>query len=43
MKQLEEEALINGLNYWGKKVLGRSKFGEECLWSTAGNQMNILC
>lgn len=33
MKQLEEEELINGLNYWGKKVLGRSEFGEECLWS----------
>lgn len=35
MEKLDKEALINGLNYWGKKVLGRSKFGEECLWASA--------
>jgi len=35
MKKLEKLALINDLNNWGNKELGRPRFGKECLWASS--------
>ena len=35
MKKLDKVALINDLNDWGKKELGRPQFGKECLWASS--------
>lgn len=35
MEKLDKVALINDLNDWGEKELGRPRFGKECLWANA--------
>jgi hypothetical protein len=35
MEKLDKVALINDLDAWGGKELGRPRFGEECLWASA--------
>lgn len=35
MEKLDKVALINKLNNWGKKELGRPRFGKECLWASS--------
>lgn len=39
MKKLEKLALINDLNNWGNKELGRPRFGKECLWASSAQDV----
>lgn len=39
MKKLDKVALINELNNWGEKELGRPQFGKECLWASSAQDV----
>ena len=39
MEKLDKVALINKLDTWGKKELGRPRFGKECLWASSAQDV----